>query len=411
MHAHAARTFSAEPRSASPQRGAAGAARSRTPAVHHRFDRIAVDREPPIQAAGLKDRLLRLFGFRDLEGPRRPAEGAGPGEEQPLFERRPYEPMRLEHDEAMAQNLGNTPPSERLQQAALAASAASSVGKHTTYLSTAASVAKGAQVAGSVGGGVAMGSSLLNAGLAAHRVHTGNDHPGDRNLLRAEAGSELGSALTSGAAMGGAIAGALSPAVNIAGGVGAGLITGPIDIARGTVGGLAAHRRMRGLERDRDAAAPDSTARFSADFARDVQKTKRVGHAGTALKGALALGGGIALLAGAGPVGWGLLGAGALVGAGVAGYKAYRKHQAGKKLLDPNGPHAAAVQQFLPTASEMKKNKWFYQTEAQFKHDWVRDRLAAHVKDHRGQHSPELLRLLGLENNAEEREIKQGLSA
>ncbi len=348
---------------------------------------------------------MRKFGYGDLQE-----------EEEPhgveMDERRHLVPgMDREYDEDVAQDVGRTPPSEHVQNVATGVSAVASGGKYAQYLSDASSVARASEMAPMVGGAVGTAGSLFNAGLAVHRIRNANDRRGDRRMLGAQAVSETGSALTSAAATVGAglkFAGSVAPAVGTASGVGA-LITGPADMIRGTVGGLAAHRRARQLS-DLQRRQPEvgSAQHVAAGFAKDVQKTKRVANAGTALKGALAVGGGIALLAGAGPVGWGLLGAGALVAGGVAAYKMYRKGKIGDKLMKDH-----ANSQFVPDEQYIKANKPFYKTRAQFVHDTARDRIAAHLAEGGREEAfpKDMLRLLGLKKNAQAQEIKQGLSA
>lgn len=393
---------------------------------------------------GLGDWLMRKFGFGDIAGQRRPllsqssaepsrqersssvSDASALGSEPRDEERGPVEPMQLGADQALA---ANSLQSSSAEKAGLglgaASSAASGLGTPLGAFGqlTASSGASGlADAFASAGSGLSAAGSLVDAGIGIHRIRTGAESDADKRLMKMQVASSLGSVATSAASAAkgayeyggqhvpGAVAAAAGPFA---------MVTGAADLTRGVVGGVAAHRRQRALEGM--AAAPGTTPQVQAlaSYAADAQKAKNVGSVGTALKGGLGMAGGIALLAGSGPVGWGLLGGAALVGGGVAAYKAYRRHSQGNDLRQGKGPLAAQLQTLgvqTPTDRELAAQPWYTRwtaSKGMRTHDIVRGRVAAVLRGHDRNvvRSPEILRLLGLKPNADERQIARALEA
>jgi hypothetical protein len=371
--------------------------------------------EAPIQGA-FTDRLRRWFGLSrgggrevDDQTPLRPMGRSGPIGE-----------MALERDQPLAERSMETPAAAKVSTASTVLSGLSTaVGKPAHLLGTLGAAGQVSAGAGAFGGPVGAAGSLVDAGLAAHQIATGSDTRGDKALLGLQAGSALGSAVTSSAS--GAISAAMlhggdvaSTAANVAGP--AALATGVFDVARGGVGAWVAGQRQGELESLEGRGGRDAGL---ARFAAESQKTKKWSGIGTALKGGLGIAGGAALLAGAGPVGWGLLGGAAAVGLGVAGYQAYRKHSQGKQLLDQESGYsqqlqAAGIQ--IPTDRELSAQPWYkrmFATRSMRAHDLIRGQVAARLKqgagEGRGNLSPEILRLLGLKEEAEGSEIARAL--
>ncbi|HEU0052699.1 MAG TPA: hypothetical protein VFQ39_05960 [Longimicrobium sp.] len=157
---------------------------------------------------------------------------------------------------------------------------------------------------------------------------------------------------------------------------------GGIDIVRGGVqAGLAGYRRKKLAAIEEQGGNLAGAARFG----KQTQTTRIVGGVGTALGGALAIGGGAALLA-SNPIGWGLLGGAAVIGGGMAAYKRYRQHQLGKQMAnDPEyqeqlrraGVHVPDSRDLAPKSGwEKFKNVITGKTEHVRRYHMVRAHLA-----------------------------------
>ncbi|HEX7238975.1 MAG TPA: hypothetical protein VF263_01805, partial [Longimicrobiaceae bacterium] len=121
----------------------------------------------------------------------------------------------------------------------------------------------------------------------------------------------------------------------------AAMVSGAADILGGAFGAHRAGKRQAALEAhasNRDNLLTGGMAEFAAE----QQKTKKNANKARIAKGALGLGGGIALAAAglSNPIGWGLLGAAGLVGGGIAAYRKYRQYQQGKRILDDHNYRA-----------------------------------------------------------------------
>jgi hypothetical protein len=252
---------------------------------------------------------------------------------------------------------------------------------------------------GATSSSLAAGASIAEGLATLKQAATGGEKIKDKALLGLEATSSFANATLSGAS-----------ALRHAGSAGTALsVAGPAAIAMGgadLIGGLggtfvAAHRegQLAGIEQQQNDGTEE---RSIARFAKESQRTKKWRNLGNVLKGGLAVGGGIALLAGAGPVGWGLLTGAALVGGGVTAYKMYRKHKLGKQLRgeQPDRPSYMGVGQndadtpyrqgftnhqiYIPDneylQSESRTKRWF-NTKSSRTYDLVRAQIAQRLKE------------------------------
>jgi hypothetical protein len=246
-------------------------------------------------------------------------------------------------------------------------------------------------IAGVVGNPLAAVGSTIDAGVKMHQMATSSHKLEDKALTGVGAVSDLANATVSGtsAAMQGAelMGGTLSSALQVAGP--AAMVMGAADLVGGGIsGGLAAHRqkKLEEIQQEHEGTGDGAIAKF----AKESQRTRKTRGFGTALKGGLALGGGIALALGAGPIGWGLLGGAALVGGGMALYKQYRKHKQGKEILDPKNPQyreqleRADIR--IPTQDDLDKQSWLKRwnplnTRESRTHDLIRAQIAHKLEE------------------------------
>lgn len=237
---------------------------------------------------------------------------------------------------------------------------------------------------------VAAVGSLTEGGVKLHQAVTGGEKAGDKALLGLEATSSFANATVSGASTarytGPFFGGSAAAAMSVAGP--AALAMGGADIVGGAIGNrLAAHREKKLARIEENAGGFESGV---ARFAKESQQTKKKRHLGSILKGGLAVGGGIALLAGAGPIGWGLLGGAALVGGALGLYKQYRKHKLGKQILaDPDYRRQLTTGNNLriPDARDLASQSWTKRwnplnTKASRTHDLIRGQIADHLDRH-----------------------------
>ena len=206
-----------------------------------------------------------------------------------------------------------------------------SIPSKNTDLKIASDLGGAAGIIGAVGSGV-------SAGLAIHKHLTGSQLAGDKHLLKFEAASSLANIGTSGIssklAFAGGATGMGQAAFTTLGHVAAPFagVAGAADLTTGVLGYHAAKDRERDLQGIKRNASNEIVGDI-AHLGEDAQETKKKTSILKGAKGALGIAGAIALGLGSGPVGWGLLGAGALVGLGSAAYDAWRKHKHGKQAL------------------------------------------------------------------------------
>jgi hypothetical protein len=276
-------------------------------------------------------------------------------------------------------------------------SGVSALGSTARFGSRVAEFARASNVPGALVPGLGLAaspigavSSLIEGGETLHRAATGGEKGGDKALLGLEATSSLANATVSGASTA-SYAGTLlgssaipAAAASVAGP--AALVMGGADLVGGAVRNRLAARRQRKL-----AAIEENTEGFEsgvARFAKDSQQTRKTSGLGSVLKGGLAIGGGIALLAGAGPIGWGLLGGAALVGGGLSLYKQYRKHKLGKQILnDPEYQQklTAGNRIRIPDEQDLANESWTrrwnpFNTKESRTHDLIRGQIAQQLE-------------------------------
>jgi hypothetical protein len=318
--------------------------------------------------------------FRNAEAPRH---------QQILFDPSPV--IGLEHHQAIASNLG--------QDASTAISAASGLGTGSSiasraveYLDTANQVRDLVPGLGVATGALSALGSTVDTGERLHQIATGTEQAGDKAQLGLEAASSAANATLSGATTAYHASTLLGATSGLATSVAA-----PAAVAMGGVdmigGGIAAYR-ARNRQQQLQGIASSHTAsdyeRGVARFAAESQRTKKKRGLGTALKGGLAIGGGLALLLGAGPIGWGLLGGAAAVAGGMALYKRYRKHKEGKKILDnPEYQQQLTSEGHvrIPTPDDLAKQprikRWNpFNTKESRTHDLIRAQIAQHLETH-----------------------------
>jgi hypothetical protein len=223
-----------------------------------------------------------------------------------------------------------------------------------------------AGIVSAAGGGV---SSLLEAGMTAvDLAKTGASLAGHE---QAEQGLQLGSSLVDvgRAAPGGmsSFESAMSGATTAGTGAAAGalaIVGGTIDLTRGVYGAVVHGKRQKKLEEaaqkheerakslvQEQQADPSKgisgeqikeqeNLALSSQIAGSTQKLNKHGSIATAAKGAAMIVGGSLLiaaaagLAGAGPVGWAILGVAAAVGGVIAAYKWWKKRKRKKETVD-----------------------------------------------------------------------------
>ena len=285
----------------------------------------------------------------------------------------------------------STTESHALETAQTVAKVGSGViGKTGEALALTGSATTGvADTLGAVGSGVGVLSSTLSAASGIHSLATDETRAGDKALTAGGVLSDLGSATTTlasgttqAANAGLGVAKSVAPVLGAVAGPVA-MARGGLDIVRGTAqAGLAGYRRQKLAKIEDDGGEYAGVARF----AKQNQTTKVVGGVGTAIGGGLALAGGLGIagLALSGPVGWGLLAGAAGVGAGMAAYKKYRKHQIGKQLggseyseqLADAGIHVPTDEELAPTSTWGKvKNVLTLSTTEQRRYDAVRGHI------------------------------------
>jgi hypothetical protein len=338
-------------------------------------------------------------------------------------ERRSHERWARDYDPERAQRTVASPVSQDVQQVgSLGSGALAGVAKVGESVSALGMGASTGPALGAAGAALSVPASLLSAYHATSTAVTGQDKKKDKALLGAQALSDLGSAATTTASglvqgskalgasstVGSALGSAATMATKIAAPVA--IAKGGVDIVRGGVqAGLAGYRRKKLAALEERGGNMEGAARFG----KQTQTTRMVRGVGTAVGGALALGGGVALLA-SNPIGWGLLGGAAVIGGGMAVYKRYREHQLGKKMAnDPDyqrqlrasGVHVPDSQDLAPRSRwESVKNFFTGKTENVRRYHMVRahlaESLAKREKPSSGYdfdvHAPRVVSSLGL---------------
>jgi hypothetical protein len=306
-------------------------------------------------------------------------------ERTPLIDDRPE--IQQSHHEAIATSIPD--------DVSMGLAVGSGLGS-TALVGARAADAVRAQVPSALGPGLGVAAnplaavgSTIDAGLKLEQVASGSNQKKDKALLGLGAVSDLANATISGAstAMQGAelMGTTLGSALSVAGP--AAMVMGGADLIGGIASNrLAAHRQERLQEIAEQHQGSGEGA--IANFAMESQRTRKKRGLGTALKGGLALGGGIALALGAGPVGWGLLGGAALVGGAMAAYKQYRKHKQGNEIL--NNPEyqrqLAEAGIRIPDENDLKKQSWTkrwnpFNTKASRTHDLIRGQIAEKLQN------------------------------
>ncbi|WP_189629988.1 hypothetical protein [Roseivirga thermotolerans] len=298
----------------------------------------------------------------------------------------------------------------------------SAVGKPADIISKISPASSGTALkvsseAAGIGGIIGATGSLIDAGVALHSHITGNQLAGDKHLLKAEIASSLSSAGTSvGSSMLGFAhaannTGLVSTAAKVASPFA--IASGAFDVGAGLVGSKVASDReemLKGIGK----SSQSEKVKDVALLGEDAQETKKKTGVARALKGGLALAGGIVLAAGSGPIGWGLLGASALVGLGSTVYKMWRKNKHGKKAL-AGVRHGNIVEQeelnrILDSQSRLKKMSG---TRAMRAHDIIRgaaaDKLISGGNEISADEKEHLLQALGLKTNATGKQIAAAL--
>jgi hypothetical protein len=235
----------------------------------------------------------------------------------------------------------------------------------------------------------ALGSTVDTA-LTLRQIATGTERTGDKAQLGLEAVSSAANATVSSASAAAKASTLLGSTATTAVSVAspAALVMGGADLIGGGVSAYRASGRQRQLEAIRRQRTATDYEKGVARFAAGSQRTKKRRGWGTMLKGALGIGGGLALLLGAGPVGWGLLAGGALLAGGMSLYKQYRKHREGKKILaDPEYQRQLTAQGTvrIPTAEDLAKQKWTKRwnplnSKSSRTHDLIRAQLAQNLE-------------------------------
>ncbi len=272
--------------------------------------------------------------------------------------------------------------------------------------------------------------SVVEGGTKLHQAATGGEKLEDKALLGLEATSSFGNAALSAASgaryaseiFGGSAAGAIASAAGPAA-----LVMGGADLVGGFAGNRLAEHRQQELSKIARANRGQQGKGFeyaTATLAATSQATKKRRSLGTFLKGGLAIGGGAALLAGAGPIGWGLLGGAALLGGGMTLYKQYRKHKMGKKILASPAFQAKLTEGghvSIPTAEDLAGQKWTKRwnplnTKESRTYDLIRGQLGQHLErelhtgltdedhdDPRAKPLQSIVGLLGLRNKGDKK--------
>jgi hypothetical protein len=232
--------------------------------------------------------------------------------------------------------------------------------------------------------------STVDAATRFHRMATDTQQTGDKAITGLEGVSSSGNATVSAASAGTHASTLFGTSATVASHVAApaAMVMGGADL----IGGGVSAYRARGRQAQLEGVHQDTEGfeRGVASFAAESQRTRKKRGLMNMLKGGLAIGGGIGLLLGAGPVGWGLLGGAALVGGAQYLYKQYRKHKEGKRLLtDPDyrqeieGQHNVRIPTAEDLAGQGRLKRWNpFNTKESRTHDLVRGQIATRLAEH-----------------------------
>jgi hypothetical protein len=203
--------------------------------------------------------------------------------------------------------------------------------------------------------------------------------------------SSLGTATTSGASSAlnsSELAGTMIEATALPIASIGGLVTGSADIISGLAGSHMAGKRKKELEQLRENNMYETDSGI-ARFASDAQAGKQRVARGRAVKGALTLGGGLALGAGAlgigalaaTPIGWGLLAGAGLFGIGMSLYNKYKRHKAAKKMLNDENymTELSKAGIKMPTEEDTAKLPWYkrwFNSQSEMKMDLIKGQIA-----------------------------------
>lgn len=203
------------------------------------------------------------------------------------------------------------------------------IGKSIAENNFTSPIAGGAEAFGSLGaasGLLGTGAALVDASNAAKEAADSSNNASTRAMAGAQTASSVADATKSTASAAYNIAGlvdahgAAAAGAQIAAG-GAAIATGTIDMLRGGYGLHTAGKRVELLKGIADGAKAQGNTELQnmATDAIATQKRAKTTAKGQMAKGAIAVAGGVLLAASmATPIGWMLLGAGAIVGLGVA---------------------------------------------------------------------------------------------
>lgn len=244
------------------------------------------------------------------------------------------------------------------------------------------------RITSGVGGGLGALGSLFEAGVETHDIVTSHDKKKDKAVRSIGLLGTLSNATNSGASAVGQVGSMVSGTgtlSSIASTVAApaAIAKGGADVITGLATGGLAHYRSNRLEEVEN--RPRAYAeRGIAGFAKDSQWNKAKSNYGKAAGGALGVAGGALLLAAglSNPIGWALLALGGLAGLGLAGYRMYKKHQQGKKLLQQtDAMEAGGIH--VPSDEELGSGGWrnFFKTKSMRRQEAVRGNIAARLAE------------------------------
>ncbi|ACE86324.1 hypothetical protein [Cellvibrio japonicus] len=253
----------------------------------------------------------------------------------------------------------------------------------------------GGAVTKASGEGVGVVGSLINAGIGIHDIATSKEQRGDKAIKGVGVAGSLASAAQSGASGLGTVSGLLPNVGGLSSVAGAASsVIAPAAIAKSgadvitglATGGLAHYRSNKLAAMQNDYG---NSQHGIAKYASDNQWTKAKANYGKAFGGALGVAGGAVLLAAglSNPIGWGLLGGAAVVGLGLAAYKAYKKHQMGKKLKEDGNYRGMLAGNHIVVPDQVPRQGFgdYFKTESMRRNENVRGQIATHLAQSEGR--------------------------
>ncbi|MEE4000430.1 DUF4157 domain-containing protein [Tenacibaculum sp. FZY0031] len=359
------------------------------------------------------NRFRRAFGITQHEK----------NEGQRLLQDPQMSPLNMEVDlEDAQQRLESNVGVKASMASSIGSGLATAIGKPADLVGKLSQSGTGAEAlkisgtAGGIGGIIGATGSLIDAGVNLHKHQTGNQLSGDKNLLKLDIASNLTNVGTSIASSVGGFASAVGNTATV---TSSALAAGPFaaagglfEMIRGGVGAKVASDRERMLGEIGTQNAGSALTREIASFAEDSQETKKKSSIANVVKGGLGLAGGAALLAGTGPIGWGLLGVAALAGLGVKGYQTWRKYKHGKRAM--SGEYNNIMDQGELNQGIKSSKKWYHPKfyEKILAHDLVRSSAGGKLSDSTSgvQDELKIINALGLNpNTASAKEITEAM--